>query len=121
MFKRYEVWCDRRGRVVCPSGRCDVSKVARGALYGQVQRETGKWRDELRHSNLTFVRGARPDPSEAGRRRQRRKRADAKLREAAEAPSAELDVLSDRWSDYNNSESLGVDTVTFDADGALGV
>ena len=98
-----------------------MSKVARGALYGQVQRETGKWRDELRHSNLTFVRGARPDPSEAGRRRQRRKRADAKLREAAEAPSAELDVLSDRWSDYNNSESLGVDTVTFDADGALGV
>ena len=72
-----------------------MSKVARGALYGQVQRETGKWRDELRHSNLTFVRGARPDPSEAGRRRQRRKRADAKLREAAYGDAADVQLDAD--------------------------
>lgn len=60
-----------------------TSKVARGALYGSVQRETGKWHDELRHSSLTFIRGARPDASEAGRRRQRRKRDAAKLQLAA--------------------------------------
>ena len=80
---------------MCPSGRCEVSKVARGALYGQVQRETGKWHDELRHSNLTFIRGAKPDSSEAGHRRQRRKRMDAKLQEAAYGDAADVQLDAD--------------------------
>lgn len=85
------------------------------ALSGQASRETDgygidlKWRGTK--SNWRQFAGL------AGIRRQRRERADAKLREVADASPSDAELSADRWSDYDD-HWLRADAVIFDDEGA---